>query len=977
MTFEERYKKLNAEQKKAVDTIEGPVLVVAGPGTGKTEILTLRIARILADTQTQPENILALTFTEAGASNMRKRLAALIGSPAYRVVIQTFHSFCNSVIQTYPEFFPNIIGSGTITEVESVALIEELIIKLPLSVLRPWGEQFHYVRDIVSKISELKREGLSPEEFAKLVADEEKKFGERDDLVHTKGAHKGKMKGEFKKLERKIVKNKELSDIYTAYQEALHTKRLYDWSDMIMEVLRALREVPDLKLQLQENHQYVLVDEHQDTNNAQNAILELLLDFHPNPNIFIVGDTKQAIFRFQGASIGNFLHFKTLYPKATTVELSQNYRSGQTILDGAHSLMSSSVPLVAGGSVETAHIHYAQFSRNEIELQYVAEDIKKHIDNDVAAHEIAVLYRSNKDAFPVAHALSQAGIPYTIESDEDLFADVHVRKILAIFDCLHNYGDDSCLSLVLHMEEWGVEPLQAYRLIKEAVSFRTPLYDVLKHSEDPKVMNVYKQMETWVKESRHEHLLQFLEKVLRESGLLQSLIASKDAGAFLGIERLFEEAKKISSSRPAVSFADFMQYIQTIREHKLYIKRPKQQRAGQVRLMTVHKSKGLEFEYVYIINVTEYAFGPKSDRDHLPLLDAVYKLGDTEEDEEALNTEDERRLFYVALTRAKKLVCISHASVDIGGRDLLPSPFILELRQDRVTTLDVSAFEEKFAQNPEIIYRAGPESTATTLDADFVKELFYSHPLSVTALNNYLSCPWKYFYRNLIRIPSTPERHQIYGTAMHEAVEDMFKSLKERGMDKKFLLDSYTRHLTRLGILRAQEYEEALVRGKEALGGWFDQLVEPTMPLMTEYSIPHVKTESGIELAGKIDKVEFVNDSRVWVTDYKTGKPKSRNVIEGKTKDSNGDIKRQIVFYSLILNLHNNLEMEKGIIDFLEPNDSGKYVKEEFTVTKEEVSELEETIQKVAEEITSLAFWDKECGDKECEYCGYRKLLAN
>lgn len=157
MNFEERYKKLNAEQKKAVDTIEGPVLVVAGPGTGKTEILTLRIARILQDTQTSPENILALTFTEAGAANMRKRLAALIGSPAYRVVIQTFHSFCNSVIQTYPEFFPNIIGSGTITEVESVALIEELIIKLPLSVLRPWGEQFHYVRDIVSKISELKR----------------------------------------------------------------------------------------------------------------------------------------------------------------------------------------------------------------------------------------------------------------------------------------------------------------------------------------------------------------------------------------------------------------------------------------------------------------------------------------------------------------------------------------------------------------------------------------------------------------------------------------------------------------------------------------------------------------------------------------------------------------------------------------------------------------------------------------------------
>jgi len=974
--FEERYKKLNTEQKKAVDTIEGPVLVVAGPGTGKTEILTLRIARILKDTQVQPENILALTFTESGAGNMRKRLVALIGSPAYRVVIQTFHSFCNSVITTYPEFFPNIIGSSTITEVESVALLEELIIKLPLSVLRPWGEQFHYVRDIVSKISELKREGLSGEEFAKLVKDETKKFSAREDLYHEKGAYKGKMKGEHKKFERKLLKNKELSDVYSTYQDALHTKRLYDWSDMIMEVLRALKDVPDLKLQLQENHQYILVDEHQDTNNAQNTILELLLDFHPDPNIFIVGDTKQAIFRFQGASIGNFLYFKTLYPSAVTVELSQNYRSGQTILDGAHSLMASSAPLVAGGLVENARIEYTHFSRNEYELQYVAEEIKRRVEEGVAGHEIAVLYRSNKDAFGIAHALSQAGVGYTIESDEDLFGDVYVKKILALFECLHNYGDDACLSLVLHMDEWGIEPLQAYRLIKEAGSTRTPLYEVLKNSPDEKIQAVYAKLMSWVKESKTEHLLQFLEKVFRESGLLNSLIASKDASAFLGIERLFGEAKKISTSRPGASFTDFMHYIQTIREHKLFIKRPKQQRVGLVRLMTVHKSKGLEFEYVYIINATEYAFGPKSDRDHLPLLDAVYRIVETEEDEDIQSTEDERRLFYVALTRAKKCVCISHASVDVAGRDLLPSPFILELRTDVVTPVDVTAFEEHLKNNPAVLYRAPESRTATDLDADFVKELFYAHPISVTALNNYLSCPWKYFYRNLLRIPSTPARHQIYGTAMHEAVEDMYKAIKERGMDKQFLLDSYTRHLTRLGILREQEYREALVRGKEALSGWFDQVEKPAFPLMTEYSIPHVATQSGVELAGKIDKIEFISDNQVRVTDYKTGKPKSRNVIEGKTKDSNGDIKRQIVFYSLILSLHNTFEMDKGIIEFLEPNDSGKYVKEEFSVTPEEVSELETVIDRVAGEITTLAFWDKQCEDKECEYCGYRRLIA-
>ena len=219
--FTQRYKNLNTEQKKAVDTIEGPVLVVAGPGTGKTEILTLRIANILQKTDTQPENILALTFTDAGAGNMRRRLSQLIGSYAYRVVISTFHSFCNDVIKTYPEYFPTIIGSSHVTEVEALGILADLITRMTLDILRPWGEPLHYLRDINKKIGELKREGVSVGEFVEMVKKEEKSFSKRDDLYYEKGPYKGKMKGEHKKFEKMLQKNKELVLIYDEYQKVL------------------------------------------------------------------------------------------------------------------------------------------------------------------------------------------------------------------------------------------------------------------------------------------------------------------------------------------------------------------------------------------------------------------------------------------------------------------------------------------------------------------------------------------------------------------------------------------------------------------------------------------------------------------------------------------------------------------------------------------------------------------------------------
>ncbi len=971
--FEDRYKNLNPDQKKAVDTIEGPVLVIAGPGTGKTEILTLRIGNILRQTDTQPENILALTFTDAAAGNMRRRLSELIGPRAYRVNIETFHSFCNKVIKDYPEYFDTIIGSSNITEVESIAILAELINTLKLDILKPWGEPFYYIRDIYRKIEELKREAVTPEKFTKLVAEEERFFKNRDDLYHEKGSYKGKMKSEHINFQRVLEKNKELTMVYDAYQDILQERRFYDFSDMIIEVLQAMETHNDLKLSLQENYQYILVDEHQDTNNAQNKILEILLDFHKDPNIFIVGDEKQAIFRFQGASVENFNYFKGLYPKAKIITLTSNYRSGQNILDAAHSLIAGHAPLKSHHGADS-NIKIAEFGSKNLENYFVAEEIKELVSKKIPPHEIAVIYRANKEAFPLAEALEKVGVKYVIESDEDLLSERYVRKFITILESIHNYSDDTYLVPLLHIEEFKTEPLVVYKMINEAAKSRSTIYDLFHDSKNKEVIGLRENLSKWVKYSKIDHLTQFLERILRESGLLDSMISSRDAEAFLGIERLFEEAKRISTNRPGAGLTDFMNHLNIIRERKLFIKRPKHYIARDaVRLMTAHRSKGLEFEYVFIINATEYSFGEKSDRDPLKLVPRVY----TAKKEIASDSMgDERRLFYVALTRAKKEAYISYSSFDENSREILPSPFVLEIRSDRKVLLDTKDFESRLRKNPKKIYAERTQSGALEIDKKFVTDLFNSYPMSVTALNNYLSCPWKYFYRNLLRIPQSPEKHQIYGIAMHAAVESLWKNLKEKDPNKNFLLNSYKRELGLLGILNEKEHEEALLRGEKALSGWFN-FAQPkiTNPVISEFRVSGVDMD-GIVLGGKLDLVEIVGGKKVIVTDYKTGKPKSRNYIEGGTREKNKDMRRQLEFYKLILSLHDGSDMQKGVIEFLEPNDSGKYSKEEFVIDDNEVKELRETIKKSVQEIKTLYFWDKTCNDKDCQYCAYRRLLA-
>src|SRR3990167_2606680 len=617
--FEQLYRQLNTEQKLAVDTIEGPVMVIAGPGTGKTQILTLRVANILLKTQINPGNILALTFSESGAATMRRRLAEIIGPAAYQVRIATFHGFCNELIQTCPDDFPRVIARQPSNEIRQIKLLQSIIDSIHLEFLNPFREPYFYLTDVRRSISQLKKEGIGPEEYERQIKKQTQEFTDSEDLYYDSGRYQGKMKGKYSDLKRQLDKNQELA-------------KLYDYDDMILEVAQALAQNSDRLLRLQERFQYFLVDEHQDTNNAQNKVLELLSSFYDQPNLFVVGDEKQAIFRFQGASLENFLYFKKLYPAAKLITLQKNYRSTQAILDLAHDLIQNNSRRLVDALAEIndqlvgeakhpeklAEVY--EFKRPESEYFFLAEKASELIKAGVSAKEIAIIYRDNQDAVGVTEILEKYGLPFRVESGNNALRDPAIRQFLEILRFVADPGSEERLLNILHAPWLKLPPLDIYKLLSPGVRRKISLLELLAAPKRLKSLGIgatvaIEQFATkllrWQRLATNFSLAELFETITRESGFLSYILEQPNSA--LGLARLnalFREIKKINVAHKESTLKDFVSYLNTLEKYRVPV------REGglgfipeAVRLMTAHSAKGLEFDYVFIINVQDGHWG--------------------------------------------------------------------------------------------------------------------------------------------------------------------------------------------------------------------------------------------------------------------------------------------------------------------------------------------------------------------------------
>lgn len=980
--FEEAYQKLNDAQREAVDTIDGPVFVIAGPGTGKTQVLTLRIANILLKTDTPPDAILALTFTESAASTLRERLSRLTGSAtAWKVRIHTFHGFAEYLIGRYPDAFPRIVGGQIASDVERAELLEAALLKAEVTHLRPYGDPLYYYGACARAIETLKRENVRPDALRARIAAAEAEFDATPDKVHEKGKYAGKMKGEFESLKKKIEKTHDLAAVYEAYEQGLTEAKRYDFADLILEAERALSDDEALKRQMQESVHYVLADEHQDANASQNALLELLTDYDDRPNLFIVGDEKQAIYRFQGADLDSVHYFRTRFPQTRIIALVENYRSTQTILDLALSLVAASpderlsrVPLTANASAPARPITLLSCATPESEMHELVQAVRARLEAGTPAEEIAVFGRRNQDVALIAQALTIAGIAVSAGTDGGALEGRFVRALIRLLRAVAEPSDEH-LALVLALPAFPLSAADSWRMLQAARSARIPVFSFMRdplHLEEAKIADpdtvraLGSLIETLAREASYERPAVIAAHALRVSGLVPKMLAAADRAESLASVRAFLKAlEELARREHDAGLARMLQVLNLYEERGIALGLDASEVPGRVRVMTVHRAKGREFAEVFVPRLTESAWSTRARPEHFHLPDLL--SGSAE-------LEDERRLLYVAITRAKAHATLSYARTRDSGKDDAPSVLLEDLAPELLELRSSALPPEDTLLAPLPLERASDQPTSDDLDT--LRHAFLAQGLSPTALNNYLECPWKYFYVNLLRLPQAETKFMLYGTAIHAALY-RYALLRAQGTEPgvEALTASFLHALAR-APLSTLELDELTEKGKRALLAWWMERHE-AWPVRTsaEEAVQAELTLPGGEtllLRGKLDRIDEAAGG-VAVIDYKTGKPKSRNELMGATKSGSGDYYRQLTFYKLLLERSEPARaMTEGVIEFVEPDDAGKIRTESFAISAEEVAALEETIKGAASAILSLSFWNDRCSEKDCEWCALR-----
>lgn len=969
--FNAAYAALNSRQKEAVDAIEGPVMVIAGPGTGKTNILTLRIANILARTDTEPEAILALTYTTNAAAEMQSRLVSLIGPAAWRVTLTTFHGLCEQIIHDHEERFTDLAGRRVADDVDRRRIMERLFTDADyLDKLAGFGDDPYYITPALRAIEELKREGAGPERLGELVAAEQTTLTNDPALISTRGPTKGQLKAEARLQLERMDRLNELVPLYRAYETALAKEQLYDYTDMLTRVRDALVTDELLRLALQERFQYLLVDEHQDTNAVQNQIVELLAGFFDQPNLFIVGDEKQAIYCFQGASLDNFLYFRDRFKKVRLIALTENYRSSQLILDAAQGIRASREPLQAQQTHTPSPILLCSAPSVDAQYRDVGRRIQECLQRGDRPDQIAVLYRRNADGQELASTLAHMGIPYALDAQADVLDDSDIARLLLILEAVHDYGQPGPLYEALHVPWLKIPPLDIYKLSEFSGRDRNP-YDVIASmslmadahlAELNLLLQWSRRMAGWHTLARQEDVSRTLETIVQESGCLSALIAHPQGSQKLSrLHALYDIARTLTRTNRRATLIDLVDHLRYIRDKgiRLHIRTPTL--PGRVRLMTAHGAKGLEFDTVFLVNCYEKHWPSPHRSSPLVLPASIYVLRPMPNVSEESDAE-ERNLFFVALTRARHQAVISWPRYDRQGKELAPSRYIdlippALIHQENAPLIEI-----------ESAHLAPAPSTGPDLaDREYLRERFIQQGFSATALNNYLTCPWQYFYRTLVRIPEAPNVHLMYGNAVDRALEQFFeRRMIGESVDKKVLL-TYFNQTVQQQPFPEHDLRTALERGRRALDGWYEKW-HPTWPTHSRHQvritgIPVPGLE--ITLTGKLDKLELLTDSDVRVVDYKTGRP--------KPKDEN--YRRQLTFYRTLLDRQGTYHLTEAVLDFIDPDLKGNYRRESFVITKEEGDQLMDQIVIVCQEILDLAFWNRTCGDTECRYCALRQMM--
>jgi len=1094
--FKSRYENLNPEQRRAVDSIDGPVMVIAGPGTGKTELLAIRTANILNTVQVSPQNILLLTFTDSGAVNMRERLVGLIGESAYRVAIYTFHAFAGDIMNKYAEYYFDGANYKPATEIDKLKILENILEKLDRKNLlssKHFEAGYTYTSDIISCISGLKKGNISPEEFKNKIenlkqeTDEINSFagellnessGSRkfdivletyskiyrglENLANTKentyarylqnvlsleilksadtGEHKNlndfrdeyftkdtNTNSDLKILKdsrvEKIEKWLALADVYEKYIFEMNKSSLYDFDDMIYLTAKELERNEPLRNELEEKYQYIMIDEFQDTNDAQLSLIENLTRSPINegmPNVLVVGDDNQAIYKFQGAELDNIFKFKTLYPRVNTVVLDKNYRSTQDILDYSKNIMVQIEDRLdkrdtsINKDIKSDNDKYKDsnigqiieksFENDQSELDYVAKEIKKLLDNKVEAAEISIISKKHATLKNVANVLNIYQIPYSYEKREHVLDKQHIYEIITIIKFLISDTED-LLPEILSFKFWKLDRIDIWSLAEKVrngeniedeigikIYKKISWLNAMLKSENANMISIAKFLIDLKSDAKEMPLENLLDKIIGtkeyeyineydDSSLekletknidfnspyreyyfgkdnfdhnkpeyLEFLFALR---TFIGALREFRQGKILK----AIDLEEFINIYKNNDRLTLTLKSPFATSENAVTLQTAYKSKGLEYEYVFIINADEKEWNGRGMQNKIGMPENLKLLFEGD------NTDDKLRLLYVAMTRAKHTLYITHSREKLS--------YILKNSKE-------NNIAEETNINQEIVRNLQITNTPVFMHDEKVllKRLLENYKMPVTHLTNFLNLgkvgPAKFVEQNLLRFPQAMSSSSAYGSAMHAAMQAYYLYFKkyEKVPDLEKVKEYFENSLISFGLseIEFEKYKnsgfenlEIYVKDLENRNGGADKAKQSDM---VEYNFANEGVKFGsVHASGKIDKMQFEGENII-VTDLKTGKSFTSWEQKGTSdydKIKLHFFKYQLAYYKLLIKnsrTYNNYNVNIGKIEFLECDDKKNINILELHLEDELCSRVEKLANIVYEKITALDFPD-------------------
>jgi len=1026
--FLQRYTNLNDQQKKAVDTIYGPVMVIAGPGTGKTEVLSMRIANLLrSDAQVQPHEILCLTYTDEATNSMRRRLVQIIGSAAHKVNICTFHGFCNNVIQANSDYF-SLRALQPITDLERTELLYELLDELPQGhPLRKLSGNIYFDVGRLNRLFDLmKRENLRPSDIVAAVDAYLEDIPNREQYIYKRNG-KGFKAGDIKQSlvdeeKRRMEVTRAAAELFDPYTAKMKDKGRYDFNDMIIWVLDAFKSNPALLLSYQERHQFILVDEFQDTNGSQNEVLKVLAEFWEDPNIFVVGDDDQSIYEFQGARIKNIIEFYDRYKdNIKVIVLPQNYRSSQAILDKAtqtiinnkERLIHQLQDLNLDKNIVAAHPRFLEekemvapvvkgYSNILHEEADIILQIEKLQSEGVTLRNIAIIYAQHKQADNIIALMERKGIPYSVKKPVNILDTPLVDQIITLLRYLHMerlqpFGGEALLFELMHAPYYGIAAtdiallsiyIQHNKHRDKSLGFWRLLLanDLLLESlslRDAKALRRLGQnIDNWLGNQMTLPLPLLVEKIIYESGIVAHILQGKDHVWNSQILHSFFTFVKDSFARNnKLKPAEFLSMIDKMNDERISLPVQKVvQNDNGVHLYTAHGSKGNEFEYVFLIGCTKNFWENKKGAGN------EYKLPDTitltnDDAEKTYKTEVARRLFYVALTRAKKYLQVSYAVKDNDGKELETSSFVDEISQQEERSLQT-------VSTPELINHMAwamtpvPDVKIELANHQYIERCLQQMAMSPSTLSKYLKCPVTFYYENILRVPFLKGDALAFGSAVHFALEKMFVLMKDRkgqfpAIEEVLNAFDTFMHIERDSFTPSQ-FERRTEQGHQAIVEYCSHYLEQfSTNVEIELKVPRYSLD-GIPITGKIDKLEIEGESCV-VIDYKTGDPdksaKAYTAAPNEKEPLGGDYWRQMVFYKILLENwpDKDYKVSMGMFDYVEKGRISKDFKRVYVpvfVQDEEIvrAQLRDSWSRIMNHE-----FDKGCNKPECHWCNFAK----